>query len=213
MTPKAAGYNIVVLGAMNPLLHSPGWYRLVELISEDEMQEAVGAATTVCIPPVAQFECNQLKITCQPQRWEVHTTSFDRTDRIVEIAGRVFDDLLNQTPISSFGLNFIFSFDIGKDAAKAVADRIKNSGLDFNWKNALAAELNIVIDQNDHREAVKITQDESVVQFSNNFHYDIIPTSDSPKHFSLRDRINKVYGGSSEKALQTSMDCIDVISR
>ena len=43
-------YNVVVIGAMNPRLHTPGWYRLVGLIDDVEMKEANEARRPACEP-------------------------------------------------------------------------------------------------------------------------------------------------------------------
>ena len=72
MSSNKSIYSIVVLGTMNPRIHSPAWYRLVGLISEEEMQEA-NQNELLIDPMVAKWQLKDLTMLCQFERWELQT--------------------------------------------------------------------------------------------------------------------------------------------
>jgi hypothetical protein len=102
-------YNIVVIGAMNPRIHSPAWYSQYKLISEDEFKAATLSPGTMLTAQVAQFRFKEMTMLCLPDRWEIKTTRRSDADRIVTITQRIFDDLLMHTPVVAVGFNFIYS--------------------------------------------------------------------------------------------------------
>ena len=97
---------------MNPRLHSPGWYRLVGAISESEMQEAV-SADAVSLPMISKWQVKDFAMLCQLDRWELQTSDASALDRLQQMTGRMFDELLEQTPVSALGYNFNYERDIG----------------------------------------------------------------------------------------------------
>jgi hypothetical protein len=100
--------SVVVLGAMNPLIHHPAWYQLHGLLTEQEAKEALANPQTLCTQPAAQLLLSSLMISCQLERWEVQTGDSESEERLVPLATRVFDELLDQTPVNTFGFNFNF---------------------------------------------------------------------------------------------------------
>lgn len=105
MTAEKSLYTIVVIGAMNPRIHHPAWYRLVGLSSEEEEKNAENAQL-ICSTQVSQFRIGEVVVSCQQDRWEIRTENPQLTNRLQDITAKVFDELLQQTPVSQFGFNF-----------------------------------------------------------------------------------------------------------
>jgi hypothetical protein len=99
--------SIVVVGAMNPPLHHPLWYRQENLISEAELAAALADPNSIASPPISNFETGSISVTCQLERWEVRCRQSNNLPRILETACRVFA-LLPHTPVKAFGFNFVF---------------------------------------------------------------------------------------------------------
>ncbi len=174
MTTDSEVYNIVVLGAMNPRLHHPSWYRLVGLLNEGEEKEATSSQPSVCTPFLAQFQAADLKITCQMDRWEVQTGKKENLDRLKEISIKVFDDLLTHTPISRLGFNFVFQIKTrAENAALVLAAAIAKSSLDFRGDGAETADLFLRRNCGDHTVlvAVRPGSDQASVSVASNYEY------------------------------------------
>ena len=125
--PKVASFSVVVTGAMNPSIHHPVWYRHVGLLSEQEEREAIEGKQALLIPlpaPMAQFETGLFQVSCQQNRWQILTANHAATDRIVSIAETLFDEILPHTPVTQFGYNFDFVFDIAKGGVGRVLGRL-----------------------------------------------------------------------------------------
>jgi hypothetical protein len=101
-------YSIVVIGAMNPRIHVPGWYLHVGLIDKSEWEEANNAQSALMTPQVSQLEFKGIRITCLPGRWEIITENSQNLDRIRSLTAKVFDELLMHTPLIMTGFNFTY---------------------------------------------------------------------------------------------------------
>lgn len=106
-TKEGTGFAIVVLGTMNPAIHHPYWYKFVNLLSDEEEKVALGGEF-VSLPPLAQFKAGPLEFFCDPKRWQVTTSDDTQSERVLKIAGLVFDEYLPHTPVDAIGLNFNF---------------------------------------------------------------------------------------------------------
>ncbi len=100
-------YTIVVLGAMNPAIHHPGWYQLVGIMTPEEAEEAHKDAAAFSSARVSQFSFGSITVTCDPSRWQVQTNDQKELPRAVSIAEKTFQ-ILYHTPVSVFGLNFMY---------------------------------------------------------------------------------------------------------
>jgi len=124
-------YTIVIAGHMNPAIHHPAWYKLINALSQDELASTValdesrqlteeafltkgpglrpstGAGVTICTPPFAQFTAGKMRITCIDESWTITTPDQNLFVRIRDIASTVFE-ALSHTPVSAYGLNFNF---------------------------------------------------------------------------------------------------------
>lgn len=118
-------FSIVVVGGMNPRIHHPAWYETAEVLSAEEARSALGRPV-VCLPMLSQFEGERFSITCIEDRWEIVTPDPQRSERILEIAGKTFDTLMH-TPVSAFGLNFQFVRHTGSEAVgRRLADLVNS---------------------------------------------------------------------------------------
>ena len=132
MSSDKSIYSIVVLGTMNPRIHTPAWYRLVGLITEEEMQEANQNSEFLIHPMVAKWQLKDLAMLCQFERWEIQTDRESVLPRVQDIASQVFDRFLEQTQVHALGFNFNFERDIhGANAGRRLVSllAIKNIGL------------------------------------------------------------------------------------
>jgi hypothetical protein len=112
-------YTITVRGAMNPAIHHPAWYRLINAISPEEMALAATAQVEAGVGKPVQIQAAQgfssaqfsvftagsLRITCLPEVWSIATTEASKLERITEMAGTVFA-ALPHTPISGYTVSF-----------------------------------------------------------------------------------------------------------
>jgi hypothetical protein len=107
------GYFIVVAGNMNPAIHHPGFYKLIGVLSDDELagtgvvpgkssapepappgaaggllRAFSGANTTICTPALAQFTAGKIRIACgsNESSQEPHRSKNQKRSR--GIAGR-----------------------------------------------------------------------------------------------------------------------------
>lgn len=119
-------YNIVVVGDMNPRIHSPAWYQLVGLISEEEMIASTKSPSTMALPPIAQVQLAGILIVCEENRWTIQTSDPALFERIIAIASKVFDALLQHTPVAALGFNFTYdrktkTEDVGRYLASCIS--------------------------------------------------------------------------------------------
>ncbi len=98
--------SIVVVGALNPRIHHPSWYRYNKLISQKEERSALQSEQSVCTPVFSQFAVPDLAVVCDQSRWEIRTEDDgeETIARLPAIAAGVFG-LLAQTPVGAFGFN------------------------------------------------------------------------------------------------------------
>jgi hypothetical protein len=98
-------FSVAVVGAMNPSIHHPAWYRLTEILTPEETQSAETSGTTLVTPQISQFSTQSITIVCEAARWQVHTTERSKMERVREIASKTFT-VLDHTPVSAYGFNF-----------------------------------------------------------------------------------------------------------
>jgi hypothetical protein len=98
-------FSIVVLGAMNPSIHHPAWYRLMRILTEEESERAERSGTILATPQISQFSGDSITVVCEPGRWQVQTRDEAQLQRLREIAEETFK-ILYHTPVSAFGFNF-----------------------------------------------------------------------------------------------------------
>jgi hypothetical protein len=124
-------YSIIVVGAMNPRIHYPLWYRIAGIISEAEEAAALASPSLVLVPVFARFETGGFMLGCQEERWEIFTTDPGVRGRILEVAAKVFGKL-HETPIRAFGLNTKLHLETAvPDVSRCLAGNIESLGIEF----------------------------------------------------------------------------------
>lgn len=100
-------FTVVLVGAMNPALHHPAWYRSFGTLSDNEQQQAI-SRDFVFLPQLAQFRTETLHFYCDMQKWQLGTNIKSSIERVVTLTEDCFDKKLTETPLGSYGLNFNF---------------------------------------------------------------------------------------------------------
>ena len=210
MSAEQDFFSIVVLGAMNPRIHHPTWYRLVGLISEQEEQQALESGLLVT-PPVAQFQCPGFVVLCQEERWEVQTNRSELFVRLRDLTSRVFDELLNHTPLNRYGFNFDYVRSTeAPDVAKLLAQAIVSLPLGLRAGNAAAGEIVLRRYEDDHTIAVTLRPFESTaVKVASNFDY---TTPGTKGFFNLRDRIESRHPIDHAEAVEQTAEIVSAIN-
>lgn len=209
MTPTSSFYSVVVLGGMNPRIHSPGWYRLVELISTAEYEHAI-ASTSFSIPPMARVQLPGFEIQCQEGRWEVQTNDPNLSDRLADIAGKVFDVHLKHTSVTAYGFNFNFTYEsAGGEANRVVLKALKGTGLASGLNDVVTGEFSITRNRDRFQHRIDVTPvGENAVVIGSNYHHPIIndPSKAKAGFFDIGGDMKDYLAKHREEALQTSMD-------
>jgi len=125
-------YSIVIIGAMNPRLHYPLWYKLIGLLTEEESDASRESKDFSITQLAAQFSFDDCRIVCLMDRWEINTTKEENRGRILQIACGVFEKL-NETPLTAFGFNTWA--DLNTDCPKigpVLAKIAEDTGLGFS---------------------------------------------------------------------------------
>jgi hypothetical protein len=144
MTSNKEFYNFVVIGTMNPRIHTPGWYRLVDLIDQSEMDDAVNSTDTMTTLPLSQLSLKSITIACTPDRWEIQTTDAKCLKRLQDMTARVFDDLLRHTQVLAIGFNFNYerTTDI-PNVARYLASCLVKTRTGLRDESLLSGELSL----------------------------------------------------------------------
>ena len=103
--PLLDSYSIVIVGAMNPRIHHPLFYKTIGIAREEEAQAALDSPGLVCLPQLAQLTLGPITIVCLPDRWQATTNESGQSGRLLDIAVRV-STVLEYTPTSAFAFNF-----------------------------------------------------------------------------------------------------------
>jgi hypothetical protein len=181
-------FNIVVLGAMNPRIHHPHWYRQVGLISQQELEEALHAIDTIATPPLSQFRISSFLIQCQEQRWEIQSSSLEHIDRLTELASHVFDDLLKHTPVSRFGFNYMIWKTVEcENVSKRLADILPPASLGLD-RTALLAEMKWTIPLNSHQKNIVLRGGETPSQVFISINDDFKPPEEAG-FFDMKEKL------------------------
>src|SRR5258708_30193597 len=62
---------------------------------------------TICTPAISQFTADRMRVACIGQNWTIATTDRDLWTKVRDVAISVFE-ALGHTPVSAYGLNFMF---------------------------------------------------------------------------------------------------------
>jgi hypothetical protein len=215
MSTNTEFYNIVVVGAMNPRLHSPSWYRQVGLIDQDEMEAANNSPQTFMTPLAAQFQFKDVSISCLPDRWEAQTRNPQSLDRLRTITGKIFDEFLKHTPVEALGFNFNYERTTKVDHVdRYLAECLAKTRLGLKDDCLVSGNLSIRRSTEGRNILVTVSASlapgtPSVVAVSNNFEYKF---SSEPGYFSLAPKLGEQYDtdhGESEDQTSAVVKAID----
>jgi hypothetical protein len=129
-------WQIVVVGHIDARQHLPQWYRLIDCISDIEMNAAVQSAAVLVMPPTpglptqasVQFDAGPFLISCIPDKWAIRTVSEAHCVRMIDVASKVFAKL-NEIAVTAYGVNRVFSLSTPGSAKQFLADRVMQANL------------------------------------------------------------------------------------
>ena len=121
--------SVVVVGAMNPVIHHPAWYHAMSIITQSELEESLRKPVVV-IPQFAQFASDSFSIVCLPDRWQVSCDTADG-ERIVALAKATFEKLYH-TPVTAYGVNHNFHAETTKQILSTLMTIVRQTDLPFS---------------------------------------------------------------------------------
>jgi hypothetical protein len=201
MEPTDLTYSIALVGAMNPRIHSPEWYKAIGVLSETELSAILEDTDFVVASPLAQFGTKDFEIHCAPNRWLVRTKSEEEKSRIADITVATFDKALPHTPVSAFGFNFDYEIDVGPSISvgQKLAELLSNLPIQLPDGGSCQGGFKFECQYDDYK--WKITLDPhpsetSKVLLKNNFHFDIKEEG----MFELAPYLDRYFEGSQQSA-------------
>jgi hypothetical protein len=209
-------YSIVVIGAMNPRVHTPGWYRLVNLIDDSEMTDAT-SSDVVTLLPISKWQLKDFSVICQSDRWEVQTTSAACLSRLRQMAVTVFDELLKHTPVNALGLNFNHERTIDRShVGRCLAASLARSELGLRIDGAISGEMMLRRSIDDRKVTVVVRASEgvggeSVVGVANNYEY-AFGLEKGPGFFQISDTISRRFSADKNDAEEQTAAVVRAIN-
>ncbi len=201
MPIEAVEYSVVFLGAMNPAIHHPSWYRLTGLCDANATKIAEEDEEIALTRDFARFRTPGFEIACVRDSWVITSRQKDALEQIIEIALGTFEKL-PVTPITAFGFNFKYHAKLQVPDVKGYLsdclgrvpiglDGLGTTSATFISKRETKDEvLNIQIEPS-------LTYPDAVfVAFS--FHYPI-PASDEPRHFNLEPLVRPRFASACDE--------------
>jgi hypothetical protein len=150
--------SIVLVGAMNPRIHHPLWYKYQGLITEEEFEQAMRSFMTVS-PQMAQFGFSGIHISCVADRWDIKANDITKRQRMLDLTIEVFDKRLPQTPIGIFAFNNDFVrttniSDVSASLGKGISERcfglsesnVKSAYAMFTMEPSGAGPVNVKVE-------------------------------------------------------------------
>ena len=211
-------YNIVVLGAMNPRIHTPAWYRLAKLISEEEFNISMLSPEVMTLPMGSQFRINEFMITCQLDRWEVQCHSLENLSRLRAIACKAFDELLPHTPVGAMGYNFIYQRETAvSDIGRFLAKRLSHPSFNLGVVDPALGSMSITQVNGNRSLQVGLMavppEPASFLQVSNSYEHRFISDPTSFQLFNLADTLDKFYEDDRKDAEQRLSSVLAAIEK
>ena len=194
--------SIVVLGDMNPKIHHPTWYQLINLITEDDVQTAEDVVST---SPLSHFKTPAFTIICATNRWEIQTSKEESLDRVLRITIVVFD-LLGQTPVEVFGFNFNYQRPTRiSDISSFLGMRVASLELGLPVNGESSARINYLKSSGDRRTGITLHASNLGAEFiyaGINFHYEVKKLVGNKKQFDLGTLIRSRFEADRSEAVE-----------
>ena len=112
--PEKSSVAIVLIGAFNPTIFTPEWFRRVGFINEEEFNSS---HIEVTHRDVSIFKLDWVDINVQQNQF-VATTTASPYVRLSDLVVRTFKEFLSQTPLSMLGINRIVEFSVGNEEVR-----------------------------------------------------------------------------------------------
>lgn len=206
---RAHLYSIVVIGAMNPRIHHPLWYRLIGAISEQEA-EAAADAGGICATPFSNFETAGMSVLCQQDRWQIVTTRADVRSRLLDVTKLVFRKL-NETPVQLYGINNNFDLETTiPKVATCLTDLLIAMDVGFETEGKQRCELRFARSADDHLERTEIKPSElgnDLLFVGCNAEY--LPKGRGPGYFDLGELLDRSFDLQYERSIAIAHRVLD----
>jgi len=108
--PEVDGASIVLIGAFNPRIFQPEWFRANGIIGD---KDADAANVQIIHQSIAAFSLDWTNVRVEPNRFSIDTND-PPLIRIYDVVLKVFKEFLMHTPIHQFGINRLVHFDTGR---------------------------------------------------------------------------------------------------
>ena len=150
MTESNDLFSIVVVGAMNPSIHHPAWYRPMDILTEEESKRSEESGMILAVTQqISQFSSGAFTVVCEPHRWQVQTRHETQLQRLREIADKTFE-ILYHTQVSAFGFNFTYHRKTSlSEVNTTLAMLIESLPIGLKPTGRRAAKINIRLHQMD----------------------------------------------------------------
>jgi hypothetical protein len=206
-------YAIVLIGGMNPRIHHPSWYRLVNLFGDEEAEQGIRTPSTFITPLMSQIQTPKLTIACQDNRWEIRTSDPGQVQRIQDITSMLFDEILPHTPLMAAGFNFTYrKATAASDVGLYVATVLSRAPLGLKADHAMSGEVILRRSFNEHTALVNVqpvADEKQAALISHNFEYQFKDEG----FFKLGEIIARRYGADKSESEEQTALIVDAIDR
>jgi hypothetical protein len=210
-------FSIVVVGAMNPRIHQPQWYRMIGAIDESELQAAQNTQMVIS-QAISQFRFSSdpvIAIVCAAEQWNIQSNSDAVWDRMLKIASITFSKL-SETPISAYAFNVQKHFKTDLDSVKdELAEAISGMGLGFPVGKSIGSIIHTDLIEDDYKIHVSVQPSlngESSVFIAYNSEYQA-PAAPSGGYFDLGRLMSGRFAVHQEKSKKVMGDVVASINK
>ncbi len=132
--PEISGVSVVMSGNFNPVIFTPAWFALHELLPK---QTADNAELTIIHPDLSIFSTEWLGLQITKERFEARTQSAPYV-RLRNLLVRVFKEHLNHTPLTAVGINRDVHFRVKNQKERdKIGPQLAPLDVWGKWKNEL----------------------------------------------------------------------------
>lgn len=124
-------FSVVIIGAMSPPLHFPGWYSRHGLLTDEEAKSAGESPALLIAPEYSRFQTAGIRVICEQAKWEIACFDDATRSRILMIASKVFK-ILKETVVTAYGFNSYADLDTkASKVSEILAGLASSTGLGF----------------------------------------------------------------------------------
>lgn len=194
------GWQLQISGAMNSAIHHPSWYRLVDLITDEQREDAIKARPTTG-PILSSFLLGDGEIQCQPTTWSISSVNIEDMTGPVKLASSVFDEKLPHTPVHSYSFMFFFHSPApgGGDLRTRLAKAMTKAGIGLTPPHGAVTQFSYSFEEGDRHDAILVEPSQRNAQgifLRYQATHFIQPTTDATgrpvfEQFSIRSRLHE----------------------